>query len=146
MSIKIEQDWKRLSGEKRTGPSREKPTVAFKSFVQSQWHEKESERMEGLLAEIEEQGKRLSRSRTVRDLQLYKKLIQEFLQKAVSFGLALSQSHSWHSHEPSVQTIVKKIDERLMALTDQVLREGAEPIQILGMLDEIKGLLINLYR
>jgi len=146
MAIKIDQD--RGTIHERRSPVKmvEKPSTPFKSFVQSQKHEGQAEIFEALLVEVDEQGKRLAKSRTVRDLQLYKRLIKDFLQKAVSYGLELSQSRSWFDPNQPIQTIVKQIDERLISLTEEVLEAGAEPIGILANLDEIKGLLINLYR
>ncbi|MGV3489130.1 MAG: YaaR family protein [Tuberibacillus sp.] len=146
MAIKIDQD--RGTIHERRSPMKmvEKTSTPFKSFVQSQRHEKEAEMFQALLAEVDEQGRRLAKSRTVRDLQLYKRLIKDFLQKAVSYGLELSQSQSWFDPDQPIQTIVKQIDERLIDLTDEVLKAGSEPIRILSALDEIKGLLINLYR
>ncbi len=42
-------------------------------------------------------------------------------------------------------TIVKQIDEKLMELTEQMMNQEEKSIQILGLIGEIKGLLINLY-
>lgn len=146
MAIKIEKDRGVIQERRTPVKMAEKPTIPFRNFVQSQKLDGQAAVFEAMLVEVDEQGRRLSKSRTVRDLQLYKRLIRDFLQKAVSYGLELSESRSWFDPNQPLQMIVKQVDERLMALTEEVLKSEAEPIRILGNLDEIKGLLINLYR
>jgi uncharacterized protein len=146
MAIKIENDRGSIHERRTPVKMAEKPSTPFRNFVQSQKDAGQAELFQAMLVEVEEQGRRLSKSRTVRDLQLYKRLIRNFLQKAISYGLELSESRSWFDPNQSLQVIVKQIDEGLMTLTEEVLKAGAEPIRILGTLDEIKGLLINLYR
>ncbi|WP_051263239.1 YaaR family protein [Tuberibacillus calidus] len=146
MAIKIEQDRGTVLERRTPVKPVEKSSVPFKNFIQSEKENYQAEIFEALVAEIDEQGRRLAKSRTVRDLQIYKRLIKDFLQKAVSYGLALSESHSFYDPGQPVQIVVKQIDERLLALTDDVLKAGTESIDILAALDEIKGLLINLYR
>lgn len=146
MAIKIEQDRGAVLERRTPVKPVEKSSIPFKNFIQSEKQNRQAEMFEALVAEIDEQGRRLAKSRTVRDLQIYKRLIKEFLQKAVSYGLAISESRSFYDPGQPVQIVVKQIDERLLALTDDVLKAGTESIDILVALDEIKGLLINLYR
>lgn len=41
--------------------------------------------------------------------------------------------------------IIEKVDEKLIELTDELLKQEEENILILGKLGEIKGLIINLF-
>lgn len=146
MPIKIDKDRGPIQERRLPAKMAEKPSTPFRSFVQVQKQDGQGELFQAMMVEVDEQGKRLSKSRTVRDLQLYKRLIRNFLQKAISYGLELSESRSWFDPNQPLQIIVKQVDERLITLTDEVLKAGSEPIRILSTLDEIKGLLINLYR
>ncbi|MFC4620343.1 YaaR family protein [Camelliibacillus cellulosilyticus] len=146
MALKIDKEWKTIHERPIQARTAEKPAEPFRHFVQSQSQKAEAAVIEALFAEIDEQGKRLSRSQTVRDMQIYKRLIRQYLQKAVSYGLSLKQSREWQFAQGQVQTLVKTIDERLAEMTELLLQKGQSSIAILDAVDEIKGLLINLYR
>ena len=49
------------------------------------------------------------------------------------------------SGQSRMLAIIEKIDEKLVELTDELLQKEEENIKILGILGEIKGLIINIY-
>jgi len=110
----------------------------------------EQERMEGgplpLLKEIEEQGNRLGQSLTVRDLRLYKQLIQQFIREAVSGGVSLKSTRAWHRPQSHAHSILNVVDQTLIKLTDEILKREVDPVTVLDHIGEIKGLLIDLYQ
>lgn len=118
----------------------------FKTLVETEHRKIQSKELQQLLQDIEKAGERLARSRNFRDLTKYKSLIKNFLKEAVDLGLAMENSSTWDGFGQSrVLKIVKEIDEKLIQLTDELLEKEKENIHILGLLGEIKGLLINLY-
>jgi uncharacterized protein YaaR (DUF327 family) len=103
-------------------------------------------RLDNLLVEIDKQGRRLNSVQTLKDLQLYKKLIKDFVKEAVEFGMELSHNKNWNQHgQARSYTLVKQIDEQLMDLTNQIISSEKKQIDILKKIGEINGLLINLY-
>ena len=147
MKINLEKELRIIQERQTPTKPLEQGQIDFKSFVRNQTKETETAAiLEGLLLRLNEQGGRLARAKTVKDLQVYKRLVQQFIQKAVSFGLELSQSRDWYYGNGQVQTIVRTIDEHLVALTDEVLKNGGDSLLILEKIGEIKGLLINLYQ
>ncbi|MCY8233842.1 YaaR family protein [Priestia endophytica] len=102
--------------------------------------------LQQLMAGIEDQGQRLARSQTLREMAKYKMLIRRFIKEAVEFGLDLKDSRSF-SYDGQTQklTTVEEIDEKLMELTKDITNQQADSISLLKKLGEIKGLLINLY-
>lgn len=118
----------------------------FQSLLAKESHQLQKDRLHALFTDIRNQGERLVRSRTVEALHQYKRLIERFIQEAVEFGLELKKSGGW-SYAGSMEshTLVKKVDEELLALTEWVLEEGKGPLDILEKIGEIEGLLINLY-
>ncbi|WP_370023628.1 YaaR family protein [Peribacillus frigoritolerans] len=99
-----------------------------------------------LIGDIEGAGQRLVRSRTFRVLAKYKALVKRFVKEAVEYGLELKQSTSWNEYGQSrpLKT-VETIDAKLVELSEEILNKEKSSLEILEMIGEIKGLLINLY-
>lgn len=118
----------------------------FRSLLIQEGSQLHKERLNALLSEIKQQGSRLAHSQTVKELQQYKRLIERFVHEAVEYGMELKHTGGWSpSGVMESHTLVKKIDEELLELTEKVLSEGKDPIDLLGKIGEIEGLLINLY-
>lgn len=72
--------------------------------------------------------------------------MKQLVKETVETGMELKQSHSWNRFaEGRVHQTVELIDEKLVELTEEVLKEEKQSIDILGKIGEIKGLLIHLY-
>lgn len=145
--MKVNQDY-RISAEhfSHDKKAHNQGNVLFKNVLNNQTEQVQTGQLQHLLAEIEQAGERLAKSRNFRDLAKYKTLVQHFIKEAVNLGLELKKSHSWnHSTQGRMLKIVEKIDEKLLDLTDELLQKEKGNIHLLGLLGEIKGLLINLY-
>ncbi len=105
----------------------------------------QTEELTHLLKKIDEEGQRLLHHQTIKDLNNYKKSVHKFVQEAVRYGLDTQTSRSWHQQGGSPQTLVKRVDQKLMELTDDVLNKSSKSVDLLGKIGEIKGLLVNLY-
>jgi len=104
------------------------------------------EKMTKMMQDIEDQGKVLANSRTVDDLKKYKKLVKQFMEEAVNNGLKLEEQRGFNRRgRTKVYKIVKEVDKKLIDLTNAVLDKERKGIDILNMVGEIKGLLINMY-
>lgn len=118
----------------------------FKHLVQSQTDQLKKQELQQLMQEITTQGEKLARFRSFPDLVRFKNLIKGFLKETVYDGLELQSSHSFRFDGESKQlAIVKQVDEKLMELTDQIMNQEKKSVDLLGLIGEIKGLLINLY-
>src|SRR5690625_5261354 len=118
----------------------------FEQMIQSQTIKLNEQEHDQMIEKISDQGKRLGRSRTVRDLVAFKRLVKEFLEKTVYQGYQLKSSHDFNIHGNSQKlSLVKEIDKRLVELTEKVMHEASKSVDLLGLIGEIKGLLINLY-
>lgn len=99
-----------------------------------------------MMEEITQQGNRLSKKMDVRDMKQYRKLIKQFINEI-----------STHSHEFSrenfldrkgrhrVYGIVKQINQTLDELAEELLREEKDNISILQKVDEIRGLILDIF-
>ncbi|WP_342603694.1 YaaR family protein [Peribacillus sp. FSL E2-0159] len=118
----------------------------FQQMVQTQDQKMQVQTLNRLISDIEGAGQRLVRSRTFRELAKYKTLVKRFVKEAVEYGLELKQSTSWNEYGQSrpLKT-VETIDARLVELSEEILNKEKSSLEILEMIGEIKGLLINLY-
>ena len=100
-----------------------------------------------LLESITKQGERLTRSRSLKDLHEYKRLIKSFLQIVVQNGLSLEEttSFSYSSSRERKLKVIKEIDTKLLELSQEMVKQEDQNIRLLDNIGEIKGLLIDLY-
>jgi len=102
-------------------------------------------RLEEMKKEIDEQGKLLSDRVDVKELEKFRRLIREFLDEIVSNGYTFSREDAYASRgRHRYIATVKIVDEKLDALGKEVLKEQADKIEILNMVDDIRGLLLDL--
>ncbi|MYL35929.1 DUF327 family protein [Pontibacillus yanchengensis] len=118
----------------------------FDSMVQTQSNKLRQGELQRLMEDITKQGEKVARYRSFKDLARYKRLVKSFVEEAVQYGMDLKQSHSWNMEGQNRKlTIVESVDEKLVELTDAVMQQEKKSIDVLGIIGEIKGLLVNLY-
>lgn len=118
----------------------------FKQLVQSQSDQLKNQELKQLMQNITEQGEKLARFRSFQDLVRFKHLIKEFLKETVYDGLEYQSEHSFRFDGESKQlAIVKQVDEKLMELTDEIMNQEEKSVDLLGLIGEIKGMLVNIY-
>ncbi|MFD1362605.1 YaaR family protein [Lentibacillus salinarum] len=120
--------------------------TSFNDMVQSRTHQLKQQEIQQLMESITRQGDKLARFRSVRDLIKFKRMVKHFLKETTGSALALQTSRNFRMDGQSQQlAIVKAVDDKLVELTDDVMNEEQKTIDLLGLIGEIKGLLINLY-
>lgn len=145
--MKISQEMRtQLDAAKKQSFKQPQGRPNFDTLVQSQTRQLQEAQLSQLMKTINSQGDRLARTRSFKDLANYKRLIKEFVKEAVQSGMSLKHSHSWNqSGQTRKLTIVESVDNQLEQLTEAVMEQERRSIDLLGMIGEIKGLLINLY-
>ncbi|MBO8172653.1 MAG: YaaR family protein [Bacillaceae bacterium] len=120
--------------------------ASFAEFLKGQNGRMDQEHLTRLLQEIELQGQRLARSRTLRDLYQYKSLVKRFVEEAVKYGVAVDERKgNGRRGRSRVYRVIKQVDQKLLELTDAILEKEQSGIEILDRIGEIRGMLINLY-
>ncbi|MBU8881178.1 YaaR family protein [Bacillus sp. FJAT-29790] len=121
-------------------------SISFQEVIAKNRQQTVYDKMTKMVAEIEEQGKALAENRTVDHLRKYKKMVKNFMEEAVQNGLQLEEQRGFNRRgRTKVYKIVKEIDKKLIDLTNVVLDKEKKTLDILGMVGEIKGLMINIY-
>jgi uncharacterized protein YaaR (DUF327 family) len=100
-----------------------------------------------ILDELSSQGERLAAAQNFDELDKYKALVQEFLKKATQgIGKLHFSDGGSGGKAGKVHVILQKVDLQLDALTKDVLARQNTPLKILERLDQIRGLLLDLYK
>lgn len=104
------------------------------------------EKLGTLLTKIDEQSNRISRNMDIREVVVYKKLISEFLKESVDSMVKFSKNSFLDRRgRHRVYAIIKKVDEEIEKLTEDVLKKEKDNIKIIKRLDDIRGLILDIY-
>lgn len=121
-------------------------SIRFSGVMEKHNQKMQAHSLNKLLVDIDQAGTRLLRSRNFKEIAKYKSLVKRFVKEAVDFGMDLKQSQSWNQYGQSrALKTVQTIDAQLTELTEEVVNQEKDAIDLLGRIGEIKGLLINLY-
>jgi uncharacterized protein YaaR (DUF327 family) len=102
-------------------------------------------RINELAGRIFEQGESLAKKSDIKELKAYKKLISEFLDEALNSSHKFSkQSFLDRRGRHRVYAVIKKINNEVEQLTEDVLKKESGNIKILQRLEDIKGLILDL--
>ncbi|NLI94150.1 MAG: YaaR family protein [Peptococcaceae bacterium] len=106
----------------------------------------QSQELELFLRRLDEQGKKLSETMSVQELTEFKNMVKRFLKSTLGKSRSMQEETIWdYRGQPKVMARVTKIDRALEELGEQVLSSQAETLKILAKIDEIKGLIIDLF-
>ena len=120
--------------------------VSFKELMSDKRESKAQERLNNMFEDIKEQGKVLSEKKTVDNLMKYKKMVKDFLNEAVEYGLKLEKRGGFRRGGRSrILKLISQVDKKLLEVTDAVINDEKKSLNILKLVGEIEGLLINIY-
>ncbi|TFB21057.1 DUF327 family protein [Filobacillus milosensis] len=144
--MKISQDLKtQLDTSKANANKTNGTTMSFQQTVSQEKQKMHEAQLNRLLGDLSAQGEKVAKFRSFKDLARYKRMVQQFMEEAVQYGLELDQQRSWSMNGDNRKLmLVKQVDEKLIQLTDDVLDQQKSSIDVLDVIGEIKGLLLNL--
>lgn len=101
--------------------------------------------LEQILDQIYEIGEKVKENASFEEVKKYKAAVRSFMQRVVRYGLELEERTS----SPNIIrqkkfTLIKVIDKKLEQLASGVLSNQRDTLEILGKIDEINGLLVDL--
>lgn len=136
LSGRIERDIKKVNNMNGT---------QFSSHMDRQFSENQDEELRKKAQEIEKQGKHLASHIDVSELKAYKRLVMEFLDEAVrSSSRFTKDSFLDRRGRHRVFSTIKTVNEQLEQLTRDVLDSERDNIAILGRIEDIRGLILDL--
>lgn len=124
-----------------------KVVTGRKSFSQSFGREKErksQEQLKKMCDDIKKRGNRLVLTKTYADVRMYKKMIKEYLESVLQYMYDTKKDISFWQTQYFVTVDI--IDEKLDELTNALLGEEKENLDVAATIDEIQGLIVDIYR
>lgn len=103
-------------------------------------------KVDALMMDITVQGERLARHMDIRDLKRYRALIKEFLNEVVYRSHKFSRENFLDRRgRHRVYGIIRKIDETLDQLAEELMLDEKDHLAILSRIGEIEGLLLDIF-
>ena len=118
-----------------------------KDFSQSfsQERQKQSEeQLNKMIADIKKRGSKLITTKTYVDVIMYKKMIKEYLESILKFMYETKKDISFWQTQYFIT--VDTVDNKLEELTKSLLTDEKDNINIASTIDEIQGMIVDIYR
>ncbi|MBO5033125.1 MAG: YaaR family protein [Lachnospiraceae bacterium] len=105
-----------------------------------------AERLNLMMEEIVMQGDKIVKRMDVRDMKRYRTLIKEFMNEIVNRSHKFSRENFLDRRgRHRVYGIIRLVDEKLDELAQELVKEECDKIAILAKVDEIRGLLLDIF-
>ena len=102
-------------------------------------------KIDALLSDITAQGNRLAEHMDIRDMKKYRGLIREFMNEVVFRSHKFSRENFLDRRgRHRVYGLIKLIDANLDELAQELVKDEKDHISILGVIGEIRGLLLDI--
>lgn len=120
---------------------------SFKFTLVSNIQEHELQaRLTLLMEDITQQGTRLKKHMDVRDMKRYRQLVKDFMNEVVNRSHKFSRENFLDKRgRHRVYGIVKLVDQTLDELASELIKDEKDHLAILSKIDEIRGLLLDLF-
>ena len=144
MEIKIND----INPIQQTGETKDaaKPDGQFKFTLASAIEDDDlQEKLKDLMTRIDEQGKRIAEHMDIRDMKQYRSMVKEFVNEVVNRSHKFSRENFLDRRgRHRVYGMVKLVDRNLDDLASALVEDEKDHLAILGKVDEIRGLLLDI--
>lgn len=113
------------------------------SFMKS-YKSATKEELESYIKDIKKKGNKLILSKSYIDVKNYKSAIKNYLKAVVDYTYILNKNIGFWENQ--YYSTVETINEQLESLTNELLSEEKENLDISSTIDTIQGLLIDIYK
>lgn len=99
-----------------------------------------------MMEEITMQGKKVGKRMDIREMKKYRMLIKDFMNEIVTHSHEFSRENYLDRRgRHRVYGIIRKVDELLDDLAQELVKDEQDNIAILNKIDEIRGLLLDIF-
>lgn len=119
---------------------------SFKFTLVSNIQEKDLQRkLTSMMQSISEQGDKIAKHMDIRDMKKYRELVKGFLNEVVNRSHEFTRENFLDKRgRHRVYGIVKLVDKNLDDLASELVREEKDHLAIVGKIDDIRGLLLDI--
>lgn len=98
-----------------------------------------------MVEDITQQGNKISRHMDIRDMKKYRELIRNFMNEIVGNSHKFSRENFLDKRgRHRIYGMIKLVDKTLDDLATELVKEEKDHLAILGKIDEIRGLLLDI--
>jgi uncharacterized protein YaaR (DUF327 family) len=102
-------------------------------------------KLNGMIRGITEQGDKIAKHMDIKDMKKYREMVKDFMNEVVTHSHKFSRENFLDKRgRHRVYGIVKLVDKNLDDLAQELLSEEKSHLNILGRIDDIKGLLLDM--
>jgi len=116
----------------------------FSQSFNSQREKKSEEQLKEMFDNIKKRGNRLAVTKCYSDVHAYKKLIKDYLQSVYNYMFSVKKDISFWQTQYYIT--VENIDEKLEQLTEMLIQDQRENLNVANTIDEIAGLMVDIYK
>lgn len=118
----------------------------FKFTLLSKIEESElQEKLGEMIEEISKQGNKIAEHMDIRDMKHYRMLISEFMNEVVTHSHEFSRENFLDKRgRHRVYGIIKQVNTNIDELAQELLKSEKNHMAILGKVDEIRGLILDI--
>lgn len=144
MDIKV-NDVSRIQQVEETVKTVESGEESFKFTLISNIEEKDLQaKLNSMMQEIMAQGERISKHMDIKDMKKYRELVKGFLNEVVSRSHEFSRENFLDRRgRHRVYGIVRLVDKNLDDLASELVKDEKDHLAIIGKIDDIRGLLLD---
>ena len=119
---------------------------SFKFTLISNIEEKDlQEKLGSMMEQITEQGEKIPKHMDIKDMRKYRELVKGFLNEVVNRSHKFSRENFLDRRgRHRVYGIVKLVDKNLDELAGELVKEEKNHLEIVGRIDDIRGLLLDI--
>lgn len=115
------------------------------TLVKNIKEEQLQEKLSALMKDIEEQGAKIAKHMDIKDMKKYRSSVKEFMNEIVSRSHEFSRENFLDRRgRHRVYGIVRQVDKNLDELAEELLKDEKDNLAILGKIDDIRGLLLDI--
>ncbi len=119
---------------------------SFKFTLISNIEEKDlAQKLSVMMQDINAQGEKIAKHMDVKDMKRYRELVKGFLNEVVSRSHQFARENFLDRRgRHRVYGIVKLVDKNLDDLATELMKEEKDHLAIVGRIDDIRGLLLDI--
>ena len=144
MDIKVNELSRAVPVENQTKPVQ--TDGSFKFILASNVEDAElNSRLNQLMTQITEQGERIAKHTDIADMKRYRELVKDFMNEVVNRSHEFSRENFLDRRgRHRVYGIVKLVDKNLDDLASELMKDEKDHLAIVGKVDDIRGLLLDI--
>ena len=119
---------------------------SFKFTIISNIEEKDlQQKLSSMMQEITDQGEKIAKHMDIKDMKRYRELVKGFLNEVVNRSHQFSRENFLDRRgRHRVYGIVKLVDKNLDDLASELVKDEKDHLEIVGRIDDIRGLLLDI--